>query len=573
MRAGKSGQTRQSIGMGQLDQMQPAELVEFALSGYAVNPDRVITVLQHCQARDINVSVAVIEALLLMPDPTNAQLSLIHNDLVQAAFFRCLQMFTDAQVSPVGKIRKLLYQFLDQHPVGVDGRAGMELRVLALKNEDLSAIALLARFTPRAIIDKIVSAYALADPRTFGTVQQSRHLLTGVLAGYTGLFGWHNNYSAVALGATLQNPNSVVPLLVQKSEDLPRGLVEIILQANSAEHPVVAAQAAMEALMSNPGWWSNPHLLAERALKKKNPMPLLERYLQSFQVASHLRIQLLHECLPGLIPEQRQQLIRLVFAFPDTGSLREGIELVRSGAFGEDLPMLISALTSNPLSLEHLHDLRDAIQTYPQWQEVCNPEFRKVLRALDNPPAPKRPQKGFGSLSDCAFPPLRVHCNWYEAGMAKEAGIKNDIGALMTSVMLAAPGAMGAPVEKATPPAQVEKTDVFAGTHFSAKEFACSCCGQSNMDPSFIQALEKYRVLCGNHPIQVNSGYRCEKHNREVGGASQSQHVEGLAADVVVQGLTAKQMYEIANSSGLFGGVGYYSNRVHLDIGPSGRRW
>lgn len=33
-------------------------------------------------------------------------------------------------------------------------------------------------------------------------------------------------------------------------------------------------------------------------------------------------------------------------------------------------------------------------------------------------------------------------------------------------------------------------------------------------------------------PIYINSGYRCEKLNKAVGGADNSQHLRGLAADI-----------------------------------------
>lgn len=50
-----------------------------------------------------------------------------------------------------------------------------------------------------------------------------------------------------------------------------------------------------------------------------------------------------------------------------------------------------------------------------------------------------------------------------------------------------------------------------------------------------------YRVLDRireeyKHPIYVSSGYRCPELNRAVGGALNSQHVSGLAADIYVKG-------------------------------------
>ncbi len=44
-------------------------------------------------------------------------------------------------------------------------------------------------------------------------------------------------------------------------------------------------------------------------------------------------------------------------------------------------------------------------------------------------------------------------------------------------------------------------------------------------------ALEEVRSLLGGVPILVSSGYRCPELNEAVGGATNSAHMDGLAAD------------------------------------------
>lgn len=46
-------------------------------------------------------------------------------------------------------------------------------------------------------------------------------------------------------------------------------------------------------------------------------------------------------------------------------------------------------------------------------------------------------------------------------------------------------------------------------------------------------------------PILVTSGYRCPLVNRLVGGADNSQHMSGCAADFHVMGFTPSMMYEV----------------------------
>jgi len=46
--------------------------------------------------------------------------------------------------------------------------------------------------------------------------------------------------------------------------------------------------------------------------------------------------------------------------------------------------------------------------------------------------------------------------------------------------------------------------------------------------------LEKVRMLCGRHPVLISSGYRCPQLNQAVGGASNSAHLYGCAADFTI---------------------------------------
>ena len=72
---------------------------------------------------------------------------------------------------------------------------------------------------------------------------------------------------------------------------------------------------------------------------------------------------------------------------------------------------------------------------------------------------------------------------------------------------------------------------------FKEKEFVCRCCGElppfakENTVALVHEVLDPARERLGK-PIIVNSGYRCAKHNREVGGATNSQHMKGEAADI-----------------------------------------
>ena len=68
--------------------------------------------------------------------------------------------------------------------------------------------------------------------------------------------------------------------------------------------------------------------------------------------------------------------------------------------------------------------------------------------------------------------------------------------------------------------------------HFKTSEFDCKCgCGKNNIHPEFVNMLETARTWAGIAFV-VNSGCRCESHNRKVGGKPDSAHLDGLAADI-----------------------------------------
>lgn len=72
-------------------------------------------------------------------------------------------------------------------------------------------------------------------------------------------------------------------------------------------------------------------------------------------------------------------------------------------------------------------------------------------------------------------------------------------------------------------------------------------------------------------PIHVNSGYRSTTHNKKIGGAKNSYHVIGLAADLSARDISPNALKEIIvglMDSGKItaGGVKAYDTFVHYDI-------
>lgn len=66
---------------------------------------------------------------------------------------------------------------------------------------------------------------------------------------------------------------------------------------------------------------------------------------------------------------------------------------------------------------------------------------------------------------------------------------------------------------------------------FKLSEFMCPCCRNVKVATSLVVVLEEFRRAWAA-PVLINSGFRCLKHNTEVGGAPASRHLIGCAADI-----------------------------------------
>jgi len=112
--------------------------------------------------------------------------------------------------------------------------------------------------------------------------------------------------------------------------------------------------------------------------------------------------------------------------------------------------------------------------------------------------------------------------------------------------------------------------------HLTRDEIRCRCgCGKAGIDFVTAVLFEKIRKWCGGVPMTVTSCFRCETHNRNVGGSPNSMHLSGRAIDFVHPNLTPMQVLSVIESNvhGQFG-IGTYPSKgfTHADSG-NGRRW
>ena len=109
--------------------------------------------------------------------------------------------------------------------------------------------------------------------------------------------------------------------------------------------------------------------------------------------------------------------------------------------------------------------------------------------------------------------------------------------------------------------------------NFRVLEFACkgNDCNTVKIDTNLIEYLQNIRDHF-EKAVTINSGYRCSKHNKRVGGATASYHVKGQAADIVVEGVKPLEVAKYAESIGVLG-IGLYDNFVHIDTRTKKSFW
>jgi uncharacterized protein YcbK (DUF882 family) len=100
--------------------------------------------------------------------------------------------------------------------------------------------------------------------------------------------------------------------------------------------------------------------------------------------------------------------------------------------------------------------------------------------------------------------------------------------------------------------------------YFNMDEFKCPCCGEVNINEEFIEKLDKARYLA-NIPFKITSGYRCPKHNKEIGGSPTSSHMKGLAVDIACENSSDRyRIIEACINVGLKR-LGIGENFIHID--------
>lgn len=109
-------------------------------------------------------------------------------------------------------------------------------------------------------------------------------------------------------------------------------------------------------------------------------------------------------------------------------------------------------------------------------------------------------------------------------------------------------------------------------TNFKVREFACKDGSDKVLiDTDLVTLLQKIRDYF-KKPVRINSGYRTKNHNKKVGGTTNSYHLVGMASDIRIDGVNPILVALYAERLNA-GGIGVYSNFVHVDTRKNKTRW
>ncbi len=121
-----------------------------------------------------------------------------------------------------------------------------------------------------------------------------------------------------------------------------------------------------------------------------------------------------------------------------------------------------------------------------------------------------------------------------------------------------------------------KKSSVALSKNFKSREFDCKCggyCHNTKIDSALVEILQKIRDHFGK-AVTITSAYRTVAHNKKEKGATYSQHLYGLAADIKIKGVKPKEIAAYAEKLLVHGGgIGVYSTFVHIDVRKCSAKW
>lgn len=108
--------------------------------------------------------------------------------------------------------------------------------------------------------------------------------------------------------------------------------------------------------------------------------------------------------------------------------------------------------------------------------------------------------------------------------------------------------------------------------NFKVKEFKCKDGSDTvKIDTNLVEVLQELRNKLGK-AITITSGYRTEEYNKKVGGATNSYHKKGQAADIYMKAVSPLEIAKAAEEINVKG-IGQYNGFTHVDTRTNKYFW
>ena len=362
--------------MANLQSLKRSQLVEYAL----LSSQNAIEVLRFLRNDpQVTKTFEVVEAIASTP--------YILSELVQELFFGFFLQWGDSAAC-----RQLLFHTLDTGRHFDYPRSEVALKtIVASKGLDaLSAVMMLARGTPQAVVNLIIQRFAIRGAKVYGQAQVSRLNFLKLMVDLCGEgeIEWHNNYVSAIFSIMLYDQADVVIALVKASNNLPRPIVEAVLGADFENSPPAVSEVR-RILMQKPGWWTTPAEVLKSARTSDNPDGVLSDYINADHVDVQNRIVVLESVL-GLRPETPELLAPRLNAgqlskVVGIAARQEATEMFQlclgllqgyGARLTEFIQALVANLTINPMALQRTAEVMQVLRSN-QVVHFASPGFIK----------------------------------------------------------------------------------------------------------------------------------------------------------------------------------------------------
>ena len=101
--------------------------------------------------------------------------------------------------------------------------------------------------------------------------------------------------------------------------------------------------------------------------------------------------------------------------------------------------------------------------------------------------------------------------------------------------------------------------------HFSKLDFTCKESGKFKVSLGLVGALEELRTILKKR-IDIKKGYEATEVAEKKGSLKRNLHTQGLAADIVVDGLSLSEIFLAAEQVNSITGIGINKKEAHIHI-------